>query len=161
MDTSLLQPLDATLLQHFVAGDPDAEAKPREKANVACAGRLFGAIVTDNFEAVIDELAEDVQVDLFSPPEFPFVRQAAGREAARAMILHNFSVLTDQQPEILGVTAQGDTMVLVAREVGRIRHSDLPYAVHFVYQINFVDGKAAKIVQYATPSSWANASTFR
>jgi ketosteroid isomerase-like protein len=161
METSLLLPLDATLLRHFEAGDPNAESKPLERANVATIHQLFDAVVAGRFDALLDVLADDVRVELFAPPEFPFVRQAKGKEATRAMITHNFDTVADQRPEILSLTAQGDTLMLVARESGRIRSTNQPYDVHFVYNFQLQDGKLAHIRQFSTYSSWVNAEPDR
>lgn len=158
METSKLSPLDATLRLHFEAGDPASEAKTHERGNVDTINRLFDAVVSGRFDAVLEVLAEDVRVELFAPPEFPFVRQAVGREATRAMISHNFSTLADQQPEILSLTAQGDSLVLVARESGRLRYSGQPYDVHFVYSFQLRQGQLSSILQFATYSSWSNAA---
>lgn len=158
METSQLLPLDATLLRHFEAGDPNAETKLVERANVATVHQLLDAVVAGNYGALLDVLADDVRVELFAPPEFPFVRQAVGKDATRVMINHNFDTVVDQRPEILSLTAQGDTLVLVARESGRIRCSDQPYDVHFVYNFQLQDGKLAHIRQYSTYSSWVNAA---
>lgn len=156
METSRLVPLDATLLRHFEAGDPDAATRVLERANLEAVHRLLGAVVAEDYDALIEELADDAQIELFAPPEFPFVRKATGKEAVRAMITHNFGTVVDQQPEILSVTAQGDTLMMVAKESGRIRYSDQPYDVHFVYNFRIQDGKIAHVRQFASYTSWAH-----
>ncbi|MGV3720997.1 MAG: nuclear transport factor 2 family protein [Actinomycetota bacterium] len=156
METSLLLPLDATFRRHFEAGDPNTEAKPLERANVTTIQQLFDAVVGGRYDALLEVLADDVRVELFAPPEFPLVRQAVGKEATQAMITHNFAELTDQRPEILSLAAQGDTLMLVARESGRIRSTNQPYDVHFVYNFQLQDGKLARIRQFSTYSSWVN-----
>lgn len=155
MDTQHLLPLDTTLGSLFEAGDCRTEGKELERQHVACLGRVFGAIAAGDFDAFADELADDVEMKFFSPPELPFRRTAWGKAEARTLTEHNFSVLTDQVPELQSLTAQGDSMVVVGRETGKVKASGIPYDVHFVYHFRFQNGKLLQVLQYTTLTDWA------
>lgn len=155
MDTQHLMPLDSTLGSLFAAGDPRPEGKEQERANVACLERIFGALATGDFDAFAAELADDVEMKFFSPPELPFRRSAWGKAEARALTEHNFGVLTEQLPQLLSLTAQGDSLVVVGRESGKVKETGQPYDVHFVYHFRFRGGKLLQALQYTTLTDWA------
>jgi ketosteroid isomerase-like protein len=157
METSRLFPLDTTLNRLYAAGDPQAEARRSEKEHVDTVTRFFDAVISSDLDAACAMLTDDVDVVLFSPPEFPLVRRASGPEEVRGLVTHNFSALANQQPEIQTITAQGDTLLMVGRESGTIRASGQPYDLHFVYQFNFRDGLICGVRQYTSLTSWGPA----
>ena len=148
MDTSQLLPLDATLTRLFEDGDPDALARPRERGHVECVSRVFGAVVAADYDAFAAELTDDVEIEIHGAADLPFIRRARGRVEARELVAHNFAALADQEPRIVSLTAQGDTMVVIGRETGRVRATGKPYDLHFIYQFTFREGKLAKIREY-------------
>jgi ketosteroid isomerase-like protein len=156
METRHLVPLDNTLLRLFEAGAPNSHEKARERALVDSASRLFAAVVSSDYDALEAEMADGVIIELFSPPEFPFIRNATGKQEARTLIAHNFSTLTEQVPEILSLTAQGNHLVLVGREAGKVRATDQPYEVQFVYCFTYQEDKLAQICQYVSYPAWRN-----
>lgn len=140
-----LQEVTANL---FADGDPDANVKVREQQHVAVVTDQLAALLAGNPEGFVAHLASDVEVHLHTPPEFNMVTHARGPDAALNMLIHNFGLLADQQAEILSIVAQGDTVVMVAREHGRIIASNQPYEVYFVAQYIFQeDGKLAFVRQ--------------
>lgn len=155
MDAHLLEPLGEILRHHFEAGDPDSPNKIQEQTHVDALSRLFAAIVSADYDAYAAELAEDVQLELLVPPEFPFVRRAASRQEAVALATHNFGALVDQVPEIVSLTAQGDTVVMEGHESGRVRHSGQRYHIRFVYHFTLRDGKVARARLYSSHADWA------
>jgi ketosteroid isomerase-like protein len=156
METRLLDPLNATLCRLFESGDPEAHTKTKERELVDAASRMFAAVVAGDYDALEAEFTDGVVIELFSPPEFPFIRNATGKQEARALIAHNFAAVTDQVPEILSVTAQGHNLVLVGREVGRVQGTGEPYEVQFVYCFTYQEGKLAQICQYVSYPAWRN-----
>ena len=156
METRHLVPLDNTLRRLFEAGDPNSQTKGPESELVDAASRLFAAIVESDYDALEAELADNVIIELFSPPEFPFIRNATGKQDARALIVHNFAALTEQVPEILSLTAQGNNLVLVGRETGKVRDTGHPYEVQFVYCFTYQEGKLSQACQYVSYPAWRN-----
>ncbi len=155
MDTQQLMPIEATLAGLFADGDTLVDTREHERPHVSCLTRAFAALVAGDFEGFSQELTDDVDVQLFQPPDLPSRRTASGREEARELVKHNFGALTDQQPELLSLTAQGDSVMLVGREAGKVRESGQPYNVHFVYHFRFQEGKIRQILQYTTLTDWA------
>jgi ketosteroid isomerase-like protein len=95
-----------------------------------------------------------VTLDVFVPPEFPFVRMARGAGAFRRAIEHNFSAVVDQRPEIRDVFAEGDRVVILGRETGTLRSTGRTYEVEFVERFTFREGRLAAvqiIAAYAKP----------
>jgi ketosteroid isomerase-like protein len=66
-------------------------------------------------------------------------------EAAR----NNFQLLEDQKPEIQTVVAQGDTVVVMAREKGRFAATGKEYESYWVQLFTFKGGKVIRIKELA------------
>ena len=103
------------------------------------------AIARGDVERVLGEALPDVTLDVFAPPEFPWMRRASGVEELRCALQQNFGAVVNQRPEISNVFAEGDTVVLFGRERGAIRESGQPYDVEFVQKFTFRDGRLAAI----------------
>jgi ketosteroid isomerase-like protein len=130
----------------------DVRGDARE--NVRSVQAELDAIGRGDFEAVLHDAHDDVTLEIFAPPEFPWIRQAHGLADLRAALLQNFGSVEDQRPTIRDVFAEGDTVILFGAETGRIRGSGLPYQVEFVERFTFRDGRLAAIRivgAYATP----------
>ena len=105
----------------------------------------LAAIARGDFASAVAQAVDEVSFEILAPPEFPFVRQARGREEFLRAIEANFSALENQQPEIANVVAQGDTVVLIGRERGTIRESGTAYSIEFVHRFTFRDGRLASL----------------
>ena len=105
----------------------------------------LAAIARGDFAAAVANALDDVHFEIFAPPEFGFVRQARGREQLLRAIQTNFAAVENQQPEIINVVAQGETIVLIGRERGTHRESGAAYAVEFVHRFTFRGGRLASL----------------
>jgi ketosteroid isomerase-like protein len=103
------------------------------------------AIGRGDFEAALHQANPDLELEIFAPMEFPFIRRARGLEDVRRAIEHNFAALEGQQPVIGNVMGQGDVVVLIGSERGRIRSTGASYHVQSVHRFTFVDGALAHI----------------
>lgn len=103
------------------------------------------AICRGDIASLLNEAHEDVQLDIFAPPEFKWIRHAKGLDELRRAVERNFESVEDQRPEISNVIAQGDSVVLIGRERGTIRASAELYDVQFVEKFTFRDGRLAAI----------------
>jgi ketosteroid isomerase-like protein len=101
------------------------------------------AIERGDFDSVMRDAHEDVTLDIFAPPHFPFVTRARGKPELLAAILHNFGAVQEQTPHIQDIFAEGQTVVLFGRERGKIRSTGVPYDVEFVERLTFKDGRLA------------------
>ena len=105
----------------------------------------LAAIARGDFAAAMADAVDDVSLEIFAPPEFPFVRQARGRDELIRAMQTNFGALENQQPEIGTVVAQGDTGGLVGRARGTFRETGAAYSVEFVHRFTFREGRLAVI----------------
>ena len=53
--------------------------------------------------------------------------------------------MAEQRPQIQTLTAQGDVVVIIAREEGVIRASGAPYDVTWVQEFTFANGKVRQL----------------
>jgi ketosteroid isomerase-like protein len=117
----------------------------REQAHIQAVREQIDAIARGDVAAVFASAHDDVQLDIYAPPEFHWVRHANGSDAIRDAIEKNFGSVEEQAPEILNVVAQGDTVVLIGREHGIIRATGERYDIQFVEKFSFRDGRLAAV----------------
>jgi ketosteroid isomerase-like protein len=103
------------------------------------------AIARGDLDAVLAHALPDVTLNIFVPPEFPWIRQARGIDDLRRALDHNFGSLDDQRPVVTDVFAEGNTVVLFGREQGRIRETGQHYDVEFVERFKFEDGRLSGV----------------
>ena len=129
----------------FEAGDPLAAGRTRERRNVALIGEIVGAIAAGDYEHVRGHLTPDVTMEIAAPSSVPWVRNATGADEVLAAVRHNFGTLRDQRPTPLALTAQGDTVMVMARETGTWVASGEPYTALLSQQWTFHGEKLACI----------------
>jgi ketosteroid isomerase-like protein len=120
-------------------------AEPAITPQIRSIEEQLAAIARGDFAAAVADAVDDVSLEIFAPPEFPFVRQARGRDEFIHAMKTNFGALENQQPEIGNVVAQGDTVVLVGRERGTFRETGAAYSVEFVHRFTFREGRLAAV----------------
>ena len=118
---------------------PDVNTGARE--NLRSVADQIEAIGRGDLEAALANAVPDVELETFAPPEFKWVSYARGVDALRAALAQNFGSLQNQSRAILNVFAQGDTLVLMGRETGRIRGTGEPYDIEFVEKFLFDAGR--------------------
>ena len=127
----------------FAGGDPAHAGRMQESANVELLGRMVQVIATRRFQDLREHLAEDVSYEIAVPASLPFVRHASGVDDVLSAIMYNFSVLSEQRTEPLAVVSQGDTVMMMARESGRMADTGVPYQALLAQQYTFRGGKLA------------------
>lgn len=125
---------------------PDEEA---EAQNLRSIHALIDAIGRGDLDAAISNAHPDVRFEMYGPLEFPWTRQATGIAELRAALQRNFDSLAEQHPEITSLTAQGDTIVLIGREHGRVKATGAPYRMQFVQRFLFREGRLASVTVIA------------
>jgi ketosteroid isomerase-like protein len=100
---------------------------------------MIAAIGRGDYEAALRGAAPDVELEIYAPPEFPFITHARGIPQLVAAIRHNFESVVEQQPVITNVLAHGDVVVMLGSETGRIHASGTSYRVEFVHRFTFAD----------------------
>jgi ketosteroid isomerase-like protein len=121
------------------------DKQDRRAAHIQSVREQIDAIGRGDLSAALQNAHEDVELNIFAPIEFRWIRHARGIDALRVAIAHNFDSVDDQTLEIRTVVAQGDTVVLLGRERGVIRETAQPYDVQFVQKFTFVEGRLASV----------------
>ena len=132
-------------LRHSAANVSDPVHGARRIANVNAVRTQIEAIARGDFAAALANADPAVELEIFAPPEFPWVRHAKGVDALRAAMEHNFSSVGNQTPAIHNVVTQEDTVVLFGEESGVIRGSGVAYRVQFVQRFTFADGRLVNV----------------
>lgn len=131
----------------FAAGDPSAAGKSTEASCVAVVEEQYRAITRGDFAAFLATLAEDIELEIVGPPAVPFVGRWRGRDEVADAVRRNFGCVEDQRPEVLSVVAQGDTVVVVARERGRFRPTGREYDMHWTQVFTIQGGRVVRFLQ--------------
>ena len=129
----------------FQTEDPGYDGKLLEDAHVRAIQQMFEAFARSDLTAFLDDVHPDVDLEIFAPADFPWIRRARGLAKFRAAVEHNFAAHGAQRPEVLNVVAQGNIVVLIARERRRLRESVQEFDMHFAYEFTFRDGKVWRI----------------
>ena len=114
-------------------------------AHLATVEALLAAIARNDYAAALASVHDDIELDIFAPPEFSWMRRARGIREFQQAIEHNFGAVTDQRPEITTIVAQGDVVVLIGREQGRVRDTGHEYDMEFVERFTFRDSRLAAV----------------
>jgi ketosteroid isomerase-like protein len=157
MSQTITQFID-TLAQAFREGDTAAASKQVEAENVGRLQEFYRTLARGDFPAAVDCMAGDIEIEIHAPAEFSFVSRARGPEAVLAALQANFSKVEDQRPETLALVAQGDAVIVLARERGRLRLSGKPYDVQWVQCYRFRDGKIARFREIAASGMLAEST---
>lgn len=123
----------------------DGASAAESSSHVESIAEQIDAIGRGDLDAAMAAAHPDVELEIFAPPEFPWIRKARGLEELRRAVEANFSALQDQRPEITNVLTQGDVVVLIGRERGIVRETGAEYDVEFVHRFTFRDGRLAAI----------------
>jgi ketosteroid isomerase-like protein len=103
------------------------------------------AIAKGDLETLLAHAHSDVTLDIFVPPEFPWIRHTKGIAEFRRAVESNFGSVEDQRPQLTFVYAEGDTVVLFGREQGTIRATGQIYDMEFVQKFTFRDEGLAAV----------------
>jgi ketosteroid isomerase-like protein len=145
----MIEQIDARFFESLQAafreGDTNTASKLEEAENVSRVEQLIHIIARQDFEALEGMLADDVVLDIIGSAENPIVGKWQGRQQVIDATRKNFALLEDQRPEIESVVAQGDTVVVVARERGRFAETGRDYDFHWVQLYTFKENELARI----------------
>jgi ketosteroid isomerase-like protein len=122
-----------------------SDLAPAARQHVRTISEQLEAIARGDFASVFQDAHDDVTLEMFAPPEFPFIRTAQGADELNKAIVHNFGAIADQRPQIRETFAEGDTVILFGTERGNIKESGFRYHVEFVERFTFRDGRLASL----------------
>ena len=127
------------------AGELSDAEQGEWRANVQAVQSQIDAIARGDLSAALANAHPEVELEIFAPPEFEWVRHTRGIEELSAAIAHNFGSLDPQTPTIQNVITQADTVVLFVYERGIIRATGAPYDVQFVQRFTFEGGRLRSV----------------
>ncbi|MCC9601272.1 nuclear transport factor 2 family protein [Stieleria sp. JC731] len=125
----------------FEKGDDAVEGKLAERRNTELVQAIYCAISTGDIEAFRNALSTEIEFEIIGPTAIPFSGKAKGPNDVVALVGKNFGQIESQLPEVQDVVAQGDTVVVNAREHGRLRDAASDYVIDWVQRFRFSDEK--------------------
>ena len=139
-----------SVITAFEDGDPDAASKHREADHVRCVQLMYHAIGRQAFDQCLEMATDDFVLEIVGPETSPMVGRWQGKPDVLAAMEHNFGLVEDQRPSIRSVTAQGNSVVIIATEQGPICASCAPYKVEWVQEFTFSNGKVCSVREVIT-----------
>ena len=140
-----MNPFIDSMTDHFRAEDPALVAKAYESEKFRCLHEHYQALLNGDIGRFISYLCDDVEFEIVGPSFVPFLGKWRGKTEVVEAILRNLSMIEQQNPQISSIVAQGDQIVIVARETGRIRSNGIAYDIHWTQLFTFRDGKVARV----------------
>lgn len=131
----------------FTAGDPLVGQKQVEAEHVRCVQLLYHAIVRSAFTEMLQLTTNDFVLEIVGPAASCVVGRWQGHAEVLAALQRNFSHFTEQTPQVETVVAQGDTVVIIASEQGKLVATGEPYHTHWVQVFTFVHDRVAQVRQ--------------
>lgn len=125
------------LMDLYRAGDSSATDDSAGTLMVRTIQQLYLQIVTQNYVAATELMTEDFEMEILGPASIPFTGSWRGRQGIASVLEHNFSQLENQVPQLIGVTAHQDAVLIMGRETGRVKSTQAPYSVHWVQWFTF------------------------
>jgi ketosteroid isomerase-like protein len=138
-------PKDFQAVTRHLGAAADAAPDGARSHNLATLQSQIAAIARGDFAGVLQDACEDVSLDIFVPPEFPFIRSAVGAGPFRRALETNFAAVAEQQPVIVDLFSEGDKVVMFGRETGVIKTTGRAYDLEFVQRFTFRDGRLAVV----------------
>ncbi|MDP1799060.1 MAG: nuclear transport factor 2 family protein [Planctomycetaceae bacterium] len=135
------------LMDSYRAGDPSATDTSAGTRMVLSIQAIYTAIALQNYAAIAELISPEFELEIIGPPEIPIVGCWRGREEAIAAIGHNFGLLENQFPRILGVVAQESAVLVMGYETGRVVATQRDYSVHWVQWYTFHEGILSRVLQ--------------
>jgi ketosteroid isomerase-like protein len=136
----------------FLDRDPEASQKSLEIRNVAAVKAMVEAVAKDDYDAFSGIVSDSVSLKILAPPDVPFIRNAEGASAFLDTVRKNFAMVEDQNPVLLSIVAQGESVVCIVREQGRYVEDGRRYDMHAMQEFLFREGKLERIFEICARS---------
>ncbi len=149
MDSKAVAGFVSSLDQAFSADDPLSLTRTLERENLAVLHQVYQALKDSDYAAIGQLLTDDVELEIVGPAMVPFLGKWRGTSQVLEAIRRNFSYVKNQRPEIINLNAQGNSLIVVAREQGEAVSTGKPYDLHWVQMFTFRDRKLARIHEIA------------
>jgi ketosteroid isomerase-like protein len=135
----------------FLSQDPNAADKHKELENVRRVEQMLATIASGNLNLMRDYFDDEMEMEIQSSPESGMSGHHQGVTSVMDALERNFSMLEDQKPIIEQVEADGDEVVVTAKESGRFKGSGQEYAVRLKHHFKFKDGKVVQMREIVDP----------
>lgn len=142
----------------FRAGDAGVDQKLEEAQNVRHVEDILRILVRKDFAALNHVFADDVVLEIIGATGNPMAGETRGCQQVIEATRNNFALLEDQRVQVESVVAQGDTVVLVAREQGRFVTTGREYDFHWVQVYRFEKDKLIHIRELADSTAFMEAA---
>lgn len=133
----------------FIAGDEFANLKVVERKNIDSVSRLYSALEERAFERAVEVMTEDIDYEILGQGTSMMVQKCIGRDAVMETLVRNFGYVTEQNPKIISVVAQGDSVVVVGAETGRFIETGKLYKGDWVHIFTFRNQLVSRFRQIA------------
>ena len=147
----------AALMDAYRRGDPLADQKPQERANVEALQRAYRAFMARDLDGLLASIAEDVDWHVAGPEDVPFTGLRSHAQLAEHF-RKAFEMLEHQEIQVRDVVAQGDTVTVAAFERGKILPTGAPYAMSWVQIFTFRDGKVVRFHEHMDTAALRDAT---
>ncbi len=125
-----------------------------EQENVAAVQEMYAAFGRGDLPAVLNALSEDVEWLGYGPADIPIYGLRRGRDEV-AQFFAAAGALEIEQFEPQEYIAQGDKVVTVFYERGKVKATGRPYEIHGVDIFTLRGGKIASLRGYWDSASLA------
>jgi uncharacterized protein len=127
-----------------------------EQQNVETVRRLYQLANDGDLLAILNRLADDVELFLFGSAKVPWAGHWRGRDGAEQFlrIMSEVAEVKDYPDILVGV---GDSVIAIHRPVVRIRATDRDASFNCVHVWTFRDGVVVRFREYADTVAWESA----
>jgi ketosteroid isomerase-like protein len=148
-----LQRFVAQFDQAFAREDADVASKGAEQQNIECLKRFFSALARGEFEAAFVLMTDDAEYSMYAGGAIPFQMSGRGRVAVQTGVRNNYSAIAFDDVEIDSLIAQGDVVVVIARQRGRWRASQVEFDERILLRYGFRDGRLCSYRGWILPTA--------
>ncbi len=135
------------VMDAYRQGDTSARADSPGTRMVEAIQATYLAIVMQDYVRCTELMTDDFSLEIIGPPEIPIVGRWQGRIAVAEAMARNFGEFVDQNPVILGVVAQEQAVLVMARETGRVVKTNQPYDVHWCQWFTFRGDQLCRVLE--------------
>lgn len=125
------------VMDAYRLGDPGAQPGSAGLRMVEAIQATYRAIAMQDYVRCTELMTDDFSLEIIGPPEIPIVGRWQGHKAVVEAMARNFGEFVDQRPVILGVVAQDQAVLVMARETGRVVKTDQLYHIHWCQWFTF------------------------
>lgn len=131
----------------FEREDPNIHTKALENRRIAVLKDCFRAMIEADEAALSQIIHPDCEMNTMYSPPIPFFGYFQGRDAVVREVMRNMSRIELRGSELLRVIAQGDVLLVSAREQGVIVETGEYYDVCWMQMMTFDGDQLRRIDQ--------------